>query len=335
MLTVHRFISRYNTMVVFLFRPSPQVPKPSVRSAIMCYDACTYNIRMQAKQIETAMVDITWVFLLTLFMAVNTILWTISYPEVRSLHSKEELEDHINIALDTIIKCQERWPGTAAASDLYEKLAKACLRSYDMSEDSHPPSSLSANSPSSLDTNSPPASEHSSATTGSQAYSQKTYNPPPQFGVVFNQVPEPIPTFDYNSSLPAPYPGFRSNSIFANPSSMPSDRRFSYFPPDCPQPATLPEVWDPTAPSQPQDATQEPALTGYPAISDPSYFMQPTPYSFNPQIFSEQVHRTDMRQGSLSQQQQIELMQSLETNGLTEIDNFMNLSAQYENSIKL
>ena len=71
-----------------------------------------------------------------------------------------------------------------------------------------------------------------------------------------------------------------------------------------------------------------------PAIADPTYFMQPTPYSFGPHMYANESYDTEMRSGSLSQQQQIELMQSLETDGLTEIDNFMNLSQQYENPIK-
>ena len=72
-----------------------------------------------------------------------------------------------------------------------------------------------------------------------------------------------------------------------------------------------------------------------PAIADPSYFLQPQAYGFGTHMFEDQNYDTDMRHGSLSQQQQIELMQSLETEGLTEIDNFMSMSAGYENSIKL
>ena len=333
-----RFVGRYNTMVVFLFRPSPQVPRPSVRSAIMCYDAVAENIMTQRKQVDTAIVDITWIFLLTVFMAMNTILWTISYPEVRALHPKDELEEHIEVALNIIAKCRERWPGTAAASHLYSKLAKACLRSYDTNENPHPPSSLSANSPSSLtDANSPSASEHSSATTGSLAHSQKAYQSPPQFGYVFDQMPEQIPAFDYSSGR-QPHPSFRSNSIFVSPSSVQSDRRFSYFPPDFTQPQTLPNAWNPQAGlghhSQMQSPPQIPVPMSNPAIADPTYFMQPTPYSFGPRMYADESYDTEMRSGSLSHQQQIELMQSLETEGLTEIDNFMNLSQTYENPIK-
>lgn len=332
-----RFIGRYNTMVVFLFRPSPQVPKPSVKSAIMCYDASAYNIKAQAKQLETAMVDITWIFLLSLFMAVNTILWTISYPEVRSLHSKGELEEHIDIALEVIEKCRERWPGTAAASHLYSKLAKACLRSYD-SDNSQPTSSLSATSPSSFtDANSPSASEHSSATTGSLAHSQETYHSsPPTFGYIFDEMPEQMPAFTFDGSLQTPQqPSFRSNSIFVSPSSIQSDRRFSYFPPDFAQPQTLPNAWSPVPLPSSQQQFSVPALAPVmdPTLNDVSYFMQSSSFSFGPHLYAEPGYGTDMRHGSLSQEQQIELMQSLETDGLSEIEHFMNISSQqYENS---
>lgn len=275
---------------------------------------------------DSAMVDITWIFMLALFMSINTILWTISYPEVRALHKKEELEENIDIALDIITKCRERWPGTAAASNLYSKLAKACLRSYDAT----PPSSLSANSPSSLtDNNSPSASEHSSATNGSLAHSQNTFSSP-QFNYVFAGVPEQLPEFDFGTPPPPVHTSFRSNSIFENPPSGQSDRRFSYFPPDFVQPSALPNVWQP----MPMSLEPEPMPSNNTLIADPTYFMQPTPYSFNNPLYTDPGYDINMRQGSLSQEQQIELMQSLETYGLTEIENFMNLSAQYGNPIK-
>jgi hypothetical protein len=303
----------------------------------MCYDAASTNIKSTSKQMASAMVDITWIFVLTIFQAVNTVLWSISYPEVRALHPKEELEEHIEIALDVILKCRERWPGTSAASDLYATLAKACLKSYDTRESSQAPSLLSATSPSLTDANSPSASEHSSATTNSLAYSQNAYHSPPQFGYVFDQMPEPVSHYEFGNSLP-PQPSFRSNSIFAGPSSMQTDRRFSYFPPDFTQIQALPNAWNPMAAGQSQVLAPPPSSAQMqqqqPVIADASYFMQPTPYTFGAHIFGEEQFDTQMRQGSLSQEQQIELMQSLETEGLNEIDTFMSLSAGYENSIK-
>ncbi|CAG8977323.1 hypothetical protein HYALB_00009194 [Hymenoscyphus albidus] len=332
------FTDRYNTMIVTLRRPSPQVPKPTAQSALLCYEASAENVQRASKQMQTGVADITWIFLLTVFQAINTMLWSTSYPEVRAMHSKDELEENIDVALEIIANCRERWPGTAAASDLYSKLARACLRSYDVILEpitqtpapkymSLAPSSLAANSPASLtDGNSPAASEHSLATNGSMPRSQVHFQEAPQFGVVFNQMPEHIPHFDY-SMQPPPQPAFRSNSIFMSGTSRQSDRRFSYFPPDFAQTNNLANSWNPMDITASQ--SQAPAHAP-PAIADPSYMMHHSPFSFNSYQFGEQDYDVQMRQGSLSQQQQIELMQTLETDGLSEIDSYMNMGAQYE-----
>ncbi|KAL5117856.1 hypothetical protein ACEQ8H_004174 [Pleosporales sp. CAS-2024a] len=129
------FIGRYNTIVVFLYRPSPQVPRPSLGAAIKCYDACQYNIYMTQKQIATKTVDMTWIFVQSIFMCVNTMLWTLSYSEVRRVHSREEVEGHMRVALDSISLSSERWPGVASAMALYYNLIDACMKIYDKDGD--------------------------------------------------------------------------------------------------------------------------------------------------------------------------------------------------------
>lgn len=130
-----RFVGRYNTMVVFMYRPSPQVPRPSVQAAIRCYDACQYNIYMTQKQIETKSVDMTWIFVQAIFMCINTMLWTLSYSEVRRAHSREEVESHMNVALESIRLSSERWPGVASAMELYFNLIEACMKIFDKDGD--------------------------------------------------------------------------------------------------------------------------------------------------------------------------------------------------------
>ncbi|KAH9882201.1 hypothetical protein J1614_001373 [Plenodomus biglobosus] len=129
------FIGRFNTMVVFLYRPSPQVPRPSVQAAMRCYDACKYNIYMSMKQIETRSVDMTWIFVQSIFMCINTMLWTLSYSEVRSCHSREEVEGHLSVAMDSIRLASERWPGVASAMELYYNLTGACMKIFEKDGD--------------------------------------------------------------------------------------------------------------------------------------------------------------------------------------------------------
>lgn len=332
------FTGRYNTMIIFLFRPSPQVPQPFHRSAILCYNAASRNIVIQSEQLKTGMIDLTWPFLLSLFMAINTILWCISYSEVRALHTKEELEEHIALALDIVAHSRDRWPGTQSTAELYMTLTKACLKSYELGDNFL--SSFSATSPSLTDANSPSASEYSSATSASIAHSQhnaqhnNTYQTPPQFGHVFNQTPEQIPSYDYSHPLPPVQPSFRSNSIFVSPSSGQSNRRFSYFPPEFTQPQqpqSYPLPWAPASNPQQHQVPDQVSLPPmqHPLVTNVSYFSPPEYYNFPPHLFSPDSFDMGVRTGSLSQEQQTELMHSLETEGLTEINNFMNHVPQF------
>ncbi|XPS77055.1 hypothetical protein M3J09_009092 [Ascochyta lentis] len=138
------FIGRYNTMVVFIYRPSPQVPRPSLQAAIRCYDACQYNIYMSKRQIDMKLVDVTWIFVQAIFMCINTMLWTLSYQEVRRLHSREEVEGHLKVAMESIKLASDRWPGVASAMELYHNLIEACMEIYN--KDGDVP--ITANSPS-------------------------------------------------------------------------------------------------------------------------------------------------------------------------------------------
>lgn len=139
------FEGRLNTMLVFLYRPSPQIPKPSVRAARTCYKASIYNISMQINQIETKSIDLTWIFTQSLFMALNTVLWALSYKEIRDEHPLGEVEKYVGMARDGIALASKRWPGVESALELYQYLIKACLKGY---ENDHGPLSLPSNGPS-------------------------------------------------------------------------------------------------------------------------------------------------------------------------------------------
>ncbi|OAA65541.1 c6 zinc finger domain containing protein [Niveomyces insectorum RCEF 264] len=170
------FTGCYHAMIVSLYRPSPQVPKPSAAAALRCYESSAYIANLGSQQVKKAAIDITWVFLLTIYTSLNTILWSVSYPEVRNEHQREEVEELVNTALDIVDQCSERWPGASAASQLYSIFAKACLQSYDVKEEQRsapvfsttnygPPESTFNTPPSQVDPNSPSASDASSMPT--------------------------------------------------------------------------------------------------------------------------------------------------------------------------
>jgi hypothetical protein len=134
------FIGRKNTMIVFMYRPSPQIPHPSLFAAKQCYAAAAFNVKLQKRQVEAHLIDITWIFTQAIFMALNTILWSISYPAIRQQHPLEEVKTHIQDALQAIALCADRWPGVHSAIQLYENLVQGCLKAYEADSKESPAS---------------------------------------------------------------------------------------------------------------------------------------------------------------------------------------------------
>ena len=124
-------MGRYNTMLIFLYRPSPQIPEPSLAAARKCFNAAAFNIQMHRDQIRTESVDLTWIFTQSLFMVLNTLLWTISFPEIRKEHPREEVDIYLLKAQEGILLASSRWPGVEAAMELYSHFIYACLKAYD------------------------------------------------------------------------------------------------------------------------------------------------------------------------------------------------------------
>jgi hypothetical protein len=222
------FMSRYHQMRIFLYRPSPQVTKPSPRAAKICFESAASVINLSDAQLGSALEEITWVFVLMLNMSLNTLLWATSYPEVRHSHAKEEVEELVDKSLNMLEKSAERWPGSTSASQLYAVLSKACLQSYEARSMSEPPSRNSFATPLSIvGSRASPEGFPPPASTQSMQYHE-----PPSFAHVFNSPPESMNNYPFDPRFPPPQPTFRSNSIFRNPGTDALGRRFSYFPPD-------------------------------------------------------------------------------------------------------
>ncbi|PHH67553.1 hypothetical protein CDD82_1367 [Ophiocordyceps australis] len=216
------FAASYHQMRIVLYRPSPQVPQPSARAAGMCFDSAAFVLQQARKQLDSGNASITWIFLLMLNTALNALLWATSFAEVRHSHPRDHVDELVNLSLLCLDRCAERWPGTANTSELYAIIAKACLQSYDARPATTKPVFSFASPPSTSDPQSSP-----------DAASTMPYLNPPHFGFVFDSPPESINAFAFDPAFAAPpHPTFRSNSIFCNPATESSGRRFSYFPPD-------------------------------------------------------------------------------------------------------
>lgn len=341
-------------MVVFLYRPSPQVPRPSVQAAMRCYDACQYNIYMTMKQIETRSVDMTWIFVQSIFMCINTMLWTLSYSEVRKCHTREEVEAHLNVAMDSIRLASERWPGVASAMELYYNLTGACMKTFDKDGDvpitaASPSDTASVVSSTMVDginrsrTTSP-------ATASTPATSVRT--PSDQAAILSGSRPDQSQTsrFSFNGHQPngtssfSPSPHNPSASL-NTPSQQPPQLSYTDMSPKTsmdpnipvygltqatnlpPRPMPFAELpqWNPTYSMPPQEQYGMPTMPMASPFYNEAYAAN---QGFEVADYLNPGWSQDARGNGLNQEQQMQLMHDLEMNEMKNIEEMIQQSHQ-------
>ncbi|CAG8233445.1 unnamed protein product [Penicillium salamii] len=343
-LNVKWFTGRRNTIVILMYRPSPQIPEPSVQAAQICYEAAIFNIAMHKEQMITGSVDLTWVFVQALFMALNTVLWTLSYPEIRKEHTIEEVQGHLDMALEIIVFSAERWPGVQSALLLYKRLVSACLKAYTTEESFVVHSPSNHPTPTSSQGLTPPAMSSPSSSTTASFYSHNhrggnlsigdtassgTYSrgqsadpsftqdstPPATTPAPFSQprIPPVSPAFDMK-----PPPTSRSSASqyapepYCDPSSLYPDVSVDPNTPYNTMPSVVPGLqgWDPNFTLA---STTAGHLAYIDATVDPMNWTTSIGDQYS-QYFNEPFPVPSWRERTLSQQEQIELLASLEHN---------------------
>lgn len=339
------FIVRRNTMIVFMYRPSPQIPQPSPEAAERCYEASVFNIALQKAQVEGNLIDITWIFTQAIFMALNTVLWSLSYQAIRETHPKEEVMSHVQDALTAIDLCADRWPGVQSARQLYEHLILGCIRAYafegPLSEKLSPSSTQEAASPSSQMFSYSPASSAQTSLVGphspsSYNNSYAAYNPK-------TTQPQEIPhNSQYSYGSDASFSGMSQNEMmqqqspnFAQPNGNMTQTRSIQ---DHPAASLSPELNEPNTtnpfadnfsqvsgqalPAWSMDSTTAAYANGYPAFAPMDLDQRPWLGSFG-DAYSQYMQQTFFpiphQHRTLSEAQQIELMATLERSELPDV----------------
>ncbi|KAF8461867.1 fungal-specific transcription factor domain-containing protein [Kalaharituber pfeilii] len=224
-LTNDWFIHRYNNLIIFLYRPSPQIPEPSLEATLICYNSAAKNVYLQKKMFDQRSVDITFVFIYQISMTITTLIWCCCSEEIRRVHKKETIKAHLDTSLSVLSGLAHKWPGTEAAVDVYQKLAKAALSSYD--EDAK----RKQRSPPISTRSTPPAQFENGQTLSrsSTNQSQKTASPPPTRvspSATANTSPsqrqhqlQQLPQMLHHSNPQTPSPTTSHTSISFSPSS--------------------------------------------------------------------------------------------------------------------
>lgn len=330
-------------MIIFMYRPSPQIPEPSLYAARRCYESSVFNIFMHREQIATGSVDLTWIFTQSLFMALNTLLWSLSYPDIRKEHHLKEVDQNLEVAQEGIMLAAERWPGVRSAAMLYQNLIAACLRAYNTEE------SFVVHSPSNPSNHPTPASSQevqtppSMASPASTAASLQSHNllagnssvADTASAGTFSRGPSADPTFPYQPTTnplhlpsdpvkpldPSPWDSNIPPHATTDPQNplgfeLPDDAlltnsslAFDRSTPFNPFPSVVPGLpgWDPNFSLS---ATTADSLPYSNATVDPMNLVNMFGDQYS-QYFNGDYPANPWRGRTLSQQEQLELMDSL------------------------
>jgi len=290
---------------------------------------------MQDQQIRSRSVEITWVFTQTIFMGLNTMLWTLSYAEVRAAHRREEVEHNLRLALEEIRAAVARWPGVESAAQLYDSLIVACLQIYN-EEGDIPIMATSPNDSLSHDKN---ASNRSIATTPSTIGLHKISDDASRGSIGSTYQADILNTMPANGGLSV------GESIDSIPSghipplqSYPSvDSQHAQYTETLFNP--LPEVYDPYQ--------WDNVMFGPPGFGSVDYVnlmnpeipyavdLQTTQYGNFPDLLDAQRVALAQSQGhaqGLTRQQQMELMQDLEKSGMGHLEMMIEKTSAFFNA---
>jgi hypothetical protein len=333
-----------------MYRPSPQIPEPSVQAAKICYESATFNIAMHQEQTITGSVDLTWIFTQSLFMVFNTVLWTLSYPEIRKEHPIEEVQGYLDMALEVIVYAAERWPGVQSALILYKRLVAACLKAYSTEESFVVQSPSNHPTPtSSQEVTTPPAMSSPSTSTTASYYSHNHRGANHSIGDsasagTFSRGPSADPTGPYphvtQDSTPPAFasdhskligvspitPVYGIQPVITTPGTASQYTSPAYCAPSGPfsdvsidpntpyntMPSVVPGLqgWDPNFSLASTTASH---LAYIEATVDPMHWESSIGDQYS-NYFNEPFPIPPWRERTLSQQEQIELMASLEHN---------------------
>lgn len=338
------FEGRKNTMIVFMYRPSPQIPNPSPAAAELCYQAAAFNINLQKKQVEHRLIDITWIFTQAIFMALNTILWSISYPEIRNQHPVNEVQQHISNSLEAIAMCADRWPGVRSAHQLYGNLISACLKAYETQAAASPIETKPAmHAPDNRTSSSTSQTAHSPVSTAATSLHG------PHSPQSYSSYPSMMSSGQASNNSPGIY-GKVPDAVHQAESGtfVPQAHSFNHYP------ATSPSEWSQSMPYNSPEFTAAPSTHHAATTQQLPSWDSMTSTAFNPSTaaymsmayenmpwlasFGADLPQMDHADGlmayqmqSLDEQQQLDLMASLERSRLPDVSGLVSDANTYYN----
>ncbi|THZ03988.1 hypothetical protein D6C95_03493 [Aureobasidium pullulans] len=285
------------------------------------------------------------------------LLWSLSFAEVRKQNPRQDVQKHLQTAMEAIRLGSERWPGVLSAIELYHDLISAILKAYDKDGDIPLQEATPSDSASPGGNPYSPNASHSRGASPGTISTVSIATPPeriPSFGTFHNTSVEHPPPMPYqpsehpnvtppvyqNNQAPQSIPRISGPEISPGAYQTTQTNQSSYFQP---LPANFPELpganWGAQYNSSGQRGTP-PSYSPYGLSPSSNGLAPPTSYPASSPLYGpgDPAQQTaenlmanpgfwgqDMSQfgSGLDHAQQTELMHSLETSGMEDIQHMI------------
>jgi hypothetical protein len=275
-------------------------------------------------------------------------LWTLSYSEVRRVHSREEVESHLSVAMESIGLSSERWPGVASAMELYYNLTGACMRIFDKDGDVPITAGSPSDTASVISGNIVDGINRSRTTSPATASTASVSTPPDKVSAPFGYLPnQNQQLFNFSPQANGREPYATSPNIQQSPqnSQHPPLHTYADFSPKTSIDASMPMYsYPPTTQfsSLPTTFADLPRWTPSFIMPQQDHYSMPTmPLSssfYNEAYAANQGYEVadylnpgwshEARGNGLNQQQQMQLMQDFEMHETSKIEEIIQQSHQ-------
>lgn len=132
LMVVQKLQVKYHSCIMLLYRPSPQIPRPTQDAARTCFDSAMEIIRISADLHRFTSMDYTWLSAHSIFVAAITILYSLwTNPAVTVASHTELCFERVNTAEQLLEYLGKTWSVAHSAREKLSHLIRIAVEGYD------------------------------------------------------------------------------------------------------------------------------------------------------------------------------------------------------------
>ncbi|KAH8433837.1 Zn(II)2Cys6 transcription factor [Aspergillus melleus] len=135
---VQKLELKYHQSIMLLYRPSPQIPKPTPKAAQACFTSAMEIIRVQAELHRFANMECSWLSAHSIFVATITILYCLwTFPAVRQENSLGSCLKRAELSVQLLDSLRKTWLVAHEACQKLRRLIALTAEVYNPKQPEH------------------------------------------------------------------------------------------------------------------------------------------------------------------------------------------------------